>query len=153
MRTIERRFATSFSGCPFAAPIRESHGWSALGRPGAWAHGSGASDSTVPTSEHFYGYPSSLHVDSAIQEIRCTSPDAVDTLIREKIGGLKVTTFESPEAWFAYFGDPEQQPSWFTYVALAVEAAVSAEEARAEIEQHEEKVLDGGNRGSPTVAD
>ena len=86
-----------------------------------------------------FGYPSSLLVDSDTREIRCVSPDAVDTLIREKISDLKLTTFESPEAWFAYFGDPKQQPSWFTYVALAVEAAASAEEARSEIEQHEEK--------------
>ncbi len=87
-----------------------------------------------------YGYPSSLCVDNAMGEIRCTSRDAVDTLVSEKISDLRLTTFESPEAWFAYFGDPEQQPSWFTYVALAVEAAASAEEARSEIEQNEEKL-------------
>ena len=86
-----------------------------------------------------FGYPSSLHIDNAMREIRCTSQDAVDTLIREQIRDLKLTTFESPEAWFAYFGDPEQQPSWFTYVALAVEVAASVEEAKLEIEQHEEK--------------
>ena len=87
-----------------------------------------------------YGYPSSLSVDNTAGEIRCTSRDAVDTLVREKISDLKLTTFDSPEAWLTYFGDPEQQPSWFTYVALTVEAAVSAEEARSEIEQHEEKL-------------
>ncbi len=87
-----------------------------------------------------YGYPSSLRIDNAMREIRCASPDVVDTLIREKISDLKLATFESPEAWFAYFGDPGQQPSWFTYVALAVEAATSEEEARSEIEQHEEKL-------------
>ncbi len=87
----------------------------------------------------FYGYPSSLHVDNATREIVCTSPDALEGLVHEKISDLKLTTFESPEAWFAYFGDPEQRPSWFTYVALAIEAASSEEEAKSEIEQYEDK--------------
>ena len=86
-----------------------------------------------------FGYPASLRVDNAMREIHCTSQVAVDTLISEQISDLKLTTFESPEAWFAYFGDPEQQPSWFTHVALTVEAAASEEEAKSEIEQHEEK--------------
>ncbi len=86
-----------------------------------------------------FGYPSSLRVDNAMREIQCASRDVIDALIREQIDDLKLTTFETPEAWFAYFGDPEQQPSWFTYVALAVEAAASAEEARLEIEQHDKK--------------
>ena len=87
-----------------------------------------------------FGYPSPLRIDNSIKEIQCTSRDAVDVLIREQITDLKVTTFATPEAWFSYFGDPAQQPSWFTYVALAVEEATSAEEARSEIEEHEEKL-------------
>ncbi len=63
----------------------------------------------------------------------------IDRLIREQISDLKLATFDTPETWFAYFGDPEQQPSWFTYVALAVEAAVTAEEAELELERHKEK--------------
>ena len=84
-------------------------------------------------------FPSSLRIDSPMLEIRCTSQDAVDTMISEQVSDLKLTTFGSPEAWFAYFGDPDQQPSWFTHVALTVEAAASEEEAKSEIEQHEEK--------------
>lgn len=84
----------------------------------------------------FFGYPSHLTVDNSEREIRCASPEMADALVRERIDDLKVATFESPEAWFAYFGDPEQRPSWFTYVALAVETAASEEEARAEVEQH-----------------
>ena len=87
-----------------------------------------------------YGYSSFLNVNGTAKEMQCNSPDAVDTLIREKINDLKITTFDTPEAWFAYFGDPEQQPSWFNYVTLAVETASSAEEARSEIEQHEERL-------------
>ena len=90
----------------------------------------------------FYCYPSSLTFDNTDQEIRCTSRDAVDTLIREQIDDLKISTFTSPEAWFTYFGDPEQQPSWWTYAALAVETAGSAAEAESEIEQHEDRLSD-----------
>ena len=87
----------------------------------------------------FYCYPSSLTFDNAEQEIRCASRDDVDALIRDRTDDLMLSTFESPEAWFAYFGDPEQQPSWWTYVALAVEGAGSAAEAMSEIEQHEDR--------------
>lgn len=88
----------------------------------------------------FLGYPSYLHVDNAEREIRCVSPEAIDSLIREQIDGLKITTFQSPEAWFAYLGDPEQRPSWFTYVALMVETAASKEEAAAAVIQHKENL-------------
>lgn len=88
----------------------------------------------------FFGYPSYLAIDHAGREIRCVSPEVVDALVREQAGDLKVATFESPEAWFAYFGDPEQRPSWFTYVALAVETAASEEEASTEIAQHVERL-------------
>ena len=87
----------------------------------------------------FFAFPSSLHIDTESREISCTSSDAIDTLLHDQISDLKLTTFESPEAWIAYFGDPEQHPSWFTYVALSVESAQSGEEARSEIEQHEER--------------
>ena len=86
----------------------------------------------------FFCYPSYLSLSEG--EIRCTSPEVVDSLVREQIDSLKITTFESPEAWFAYFGDPQQRPSWFTYVALAVETAPSGPEAQTEIDQHEEKL-------------
>ncbi len=84
-------------------------------------------------------YPSSLHIDSDMREIRCTSQDAVDKLVRDQIDDLKLASFETQEAWFEYFGDPEQRPSWFTYVSLAVEAAGSAAEAKSEIEEHEDR--------------
>ena len=86
----------------------------------------------------FFCYPSYLSLSEG--EIRCTSPEVVDSLVREQVDSLKITTFESPEAWFAYFGDPEQRPTWYTYVANAVEAADSEAEAKEEIAQHEERL-------------
>jgi len=58
-------------------------------------------------------------------------------LVEEKVPALKVPTFETKEDWFAYMGDPTQQPSWFTYLSLAVEQADTKEEADEIVEQHE----------------
>ena len=90
----------------------------------------------------FFGYPSLLQIDRASGEFSSSSQDALDRLITDQSGALKIATFESPEAWIAYFGDPQQQPSWFTYVALAVEAATTPEEAEAEFEQSQEKLTE-----------
>lgn len=88
----------------------------------------------------FFGYSSLLQVASG--EFSSSSKDALDRLVTDQSGALRITTFESPEAWIAYFGDPQQQPSWFTYVTLAVEAAATAEEAQSEIEQSQEKLTE-----------
>ena len=88
----------------------------------------------------FFCYPSYLNVDSKERVIRCNEPERVDTLVQEQLDGLKITTFETKEDWFAYFGDPEQRPSWFTYLALAVQSAESSEEVVSELEQHRGKL-------------
>ncbi len=85
----------------------------------------------------FFCYPSWLEVDSASRVIRVLEPVRTAQLIRSD---LKVTGFESREDWFAYLGDPEQHPSWFTYLAFTVETAESSEKAREEIEQHADKL-------------
>lgn len=81
----------------------------------------------------FFCYPSWLDVDSEDRTIR-----VLDTEATAEIAGsdIKVTDFPSPEDWFTYLGDPEQHPSWFTYLAFAVETAESREQAREEIERH-----------------
>lgn len=88
----------------------------------------------------FFCYPSYLNIDSNERMIRCNEPERVDTLVQEQLNNLKITTFETKEDWFAYFGDPEQRPSWFTYLALAVQSAESPEEADNELEQHRNRL-------------
>ena len=90
----------------------------------------------------FWSYPSLLQVDQSAGEIGSSSKDALDGLVNDQSDAIKIAVFDSPEAWFAYFGDPQQQPSWFTYVALAVETAATAEEAESEIEQSREKLTE-----------
>ncbi len=85
----------------------------------------------------FFCYPSWLEVDSGERTIRILEPGRTTELIRSD---LKVTGFVSREDWFSYLGDPEQHPSWFTYLAFAVETAQSSKQAREEIEQHADKL-------------
>ena len=77
----------------------------------------------------FFCYPTPLGGDSSEEWIRCESPGAVEALIQAQLDRLKVTAFENRESWFAYFGDPQQRPSWFTHLSLAIEAASSVQEA------------------------
>ena len=90
----------------------------------------------------FYCYPSYLDIDSREKMIRCNAPEVVNALVQEQLNGLKITTFANREDWFAYFGDPQQRPSWFTYLAMAVQSAESGEEANSEIEQYRDKLSD-----------
>ena len=88
----------------------------------------------------FFCYPSTLGSDSSERWIRCEAPGAVDELIRKQLDSLKITNFETRESWMGYLGDPEQQPSWFTHLALAIEEAPSKEDAAAIISPHEEEL-------------
>ena len=85
----------------------------------------------------FFCYPSWVDLDSATRTIRILERGRTAELIRSD---LKVTGFVSREDWFAYLGDPEQDPSWFTYLAFAVETAQSTEQVKEEIEQHADKL-------------
>ena len=87
----------------------------------------------------FFCYPSWLEVDSGERVIRIREPGRTAELTGSD---LKVTGFESREDWFSYLGDPERTPSWFDYLAFAVETAESSEQAREEIEQHADKLSD-----------
>lgn len=95
-----------------------------------------------PYQRSFFCYPSYLDINSSQREILCNAPERVDFLVREQLEGLKITTFETEEDWFAYFGDPQQRPSWFTYLALAVQSAESEKEADNELKQHGSRLSD-----------
>lgn len=84
----------------------------------------------------FYCYPTYLSVNSRKRTIRCHEAETTSVMIQKQLNGLKITNFENPEDWFAYIGDPEQRPSWFTYLTLAVQAADSKQEMGSELERH-----------------
>ena len=54
----------------------------------------------------------------------------VDSLVRQFEANLKVTPFTSPEEWFAYYGNPDEYPSWYTYVKSEVEKAATQKRAQ-----------------------
>ena len=85
----------------------------------------------------FFCYPSWLTLDSGTRTMRILEPSSITELIRSD---LKVTGFASREDWFAYLGNPDMHPSWFTYLAFAVETAQSTEQVKEEIEQHADKL-------------
>lgn len=88
----------------------------------------------------FYTYPSYLRLEQTDDHtcIVCDTPGQIDDLVDSRLGALKVTLFDSVEDWFAYFGDPKQQPSWFTYLVHETENAPTREVAEEVAEEHEE---------------
>lgn len=77
------------------------------------------------------------------REIVCRLPQRLNQLIAEELPRLKISTFVSLEEWIAYFGDPDQRPSWYTYLTLSVEKAKSKRATKAAkrlIEQHSDQV-------------
>jgi Holliday junction resolvase-like predicted endonuclease len=87
-----------------------------------------------------YTYPHYLDQNRRERRIICRSPGQVNRLVDEELAGVKTTTFESLEDWFAYFGDPKQQPSWYTYLSLAIERAATGEEARQLLREHHQQL-------------
>lgn len=91
-----------------------------------------------PYQRSLYAYPPYLEHyrgDSNLLII-CNSPEQIDQLVQERVPVLKVPTFETKEDWFAYMRDPRQQPSWFTFLSLAIEQADTREEADELVEEH-----------------
>jgi len=86
----------------------------------------------------FYTFPHYLKEENG--DIICTSNSAVDILIQEKLKDLKIPLFTNKEDWFAYFGDPQQKPSWFTYLSLEVERAESVEKAKEIIKEGKDQL-------------
>jgi hypothetical protein len=90
----------------------------------------------------FFTYPTYCQADES--QIECVATDEVDQLVKDKLADLKITKFDRDEDWFAYYGDPKQQPSWFTYLSFEVKKAESQAEAREKVEPHQavvEKIL------------
>lgn len=94
-----------------------------------------------PYQRAFYSYPHYLEIDEK-GDIISNSHEELDNLVNNEINNLKVPIFNNKADWFSYYGDPKQQPTWFTYISLAVERASSSAEA-------EEIVKEGIKKLSP----
>lgn len=87
-----------------------------------------------------YAYPHYLDRDTRGGRIICRSPEQINELVNETLEGLKITEFETMEDWFAYFGDPRQRPSWYTYLSLAIERAATGEDAAQLLREHRDEL-------------
>lgn len=87
---------------------------------------------------NFFTYPS--YLDQENGKIVCNSKEQVDQIVEEKLDNLKITIFENEEDWFAYYSNPDQQPSWFTYLTEEIEKASSKEEAEQVVEEGKDKL-------------
>lgn len=87
-----------------------------------------------PYQISFYTYPHHLSFDDST--IYCTSPKEIDELVKRRLSKLKITVFDRLEDWISYFGDPEQQPSWFTYLSHTIDKARKKSDVAALIKTH-----------------
>lgn len=81
----------------------------------------------------FFAFAS--YIDSQQEEgqtyLVATNRAQIDAIVEESAANLKLRKFENKADWFAYYGNPDEQPSWFTYVRQAVESAPNIKAARA----------------------
>lgn len=89
-----------------------------------------------------FAYPSYLMAEHTTEYIECTARERVDQVLKQRVGNLKVTIFKSPEEWFAYFGDPGQQPSWYTYLSHEVARAPTKARAQAIVVRHKQHLTE-----------
>ncbi len=92
----------------------------------------------APYQRAFYCYADYLLADRKEKTIRCTSPSTVERMLEQEIGQVKATRYESKDDWFAYMGDSQQRPSWYSHLAFAVQSAKTEEEAREAASKAEE---------------
>lgn len=81
----------------------------------------------------FFTYPRYLRQENG--DIICTSREQVDIVANEKFKNLKISFFRNKADWFAYYGDPEQRPSWLTYLTLEIEKAETKQEAEKIVQE------------------
>jgi len=92
----------------------------------------------------FFTYPRYLRLEDG--NIVCTSKAKLKKVVDEKLKDLKISIFKNKADWFTYYGNPEQRPSWLTYLTLEIETAKSKQEA-------EDIVRDGRQQLTPQEAE
>ncbi len=80
-------------------------------------------------SRAVFGFPKPLAIDKSAKTITL-DPGAVDQRSPESDPDPPITEFENKADWFAYFGDPDQKPSWYTDVMYRVSTASTEQEVR-----------------------
>ena len=53
--------------------------------------------------------------------IRVSDTQTADGIVDQIEANLKVSQFATPAEWFSYYGNPNETPSWFTYLKQEIE--------------------------------
>ena len=90
----------------------------------------------------FLTYPSYVAAssDNGGSSLVVSNRKVVDSLVESAKLELKVSEFATPDEWFAYYGDPDQQPSWYTYLRNAVEKAPTKRQAKRIAKENKNRV-------------
>ena len=91
-------------------------------------------------------FPHYFELNRADNEIRLVDRSIANKVLKDGRANAKVTIFDNREDWFAYFGDPSQEPSWFTYVAHQVANSPDPSTADATVEAHGTKLTGSEQR-------
>ena len=95
---------------------------------------------TASYQRSIYCFPPYLDVNSSRKTISLAVPSATMDFLQSVRANIKVTIYATPEDWFSYFGDPDQEPSWFTFVQHEITSATDSSAADAAVETHQDKL-------------
>ena len=78
----------------------------------------------------FLAYPEYLGQSEEHGGIVALDLDLVKRIVESSEAVRQVTVFDNAADWFAYFGDPEQEPSWFTFLTNEIEKTKGRRQAK-----------------------
>ena len=78
----------------------------------------------------FLTYPKYLSLSEGERGIVASDSGLVQSIVDASSERRRVPIFDNPADWFAYFGDPEQEPSWFTFLTDQIEKTQKPSEAK-----------------------
>ena len=92
----------------------------------------------------FLTYPHYVAASSGNEapDLVAVDRDAVDAIVDPVTLNLKISQFATLDDWFAYYGDPEQHPSWYTYLKNAVEIAPTEKDAKRITRVNRKRITD-----------
>lgn len=90
----------------------------------------------------FFTYASYLALNTEDEDaaITCSQPAVVRQLVEQSTSDLKISAFDSLESWIAYYGDPKQRPTWYTFLVAEIEQANDQRDVARVLEEHKVEV-------------
>ena len=88
----------------------------------------------------FLAYPSYLSASAEDGGIVARDQNLIERIVEASRAGRQVPIFDNAADWFAYYGDPEQRPSWFTFLTNQIERTQRRGQARRIAERGKQHV-------------